>query len=147
MPQGGFYIARARTTRVLILGREFLVSSDPAPAAELIKKTTKIYPYETGGIGTSIAQFLSGEAKEPATSLDPELMGPLAAIFIIKGKTFAPDARMKKNLTEALALANATSRNLLMKPRDPDWYYYPGSAWCVSDQKLACGMPFGRVTL
>jgi hypothetical protein len=67
--------------------------------------------------------------QEPATSLDPELMGPLAAIGIIKGKPFAPDARMKKILTDALALANATSRSILMKPRDPDWYYYPGSAW------------------
>src|SRR5262249_22743064 len=169
LPEGGFYIARPRTARVLILGREFLVNNDPQPAAELIKKTTKIYPYEPGGVGTSISQFLSGEAQpariseppqmvfhdgsgmvmntippndfsfyamlnevvqqEPATSLDPELMGPLAAIGIIKGKPFAPDARMKKILTEALALANATSRSLLMKPRDPDWYYYPGSAW------------------
>ena len=37
--------------------------------------------------------------QEPATSLDPELMGPLAAIGIVKGKPFAPDARMKKILT------------------------------------------------
>ena len=59
---------------------------------------------------------------EPATALDPELMGPLAAIGIIKGKKFAPDARMKKIMTEALALANATSRSLLMNPRDPSWY-------------------------
>ena len=40
-------------------------------------------------------------------------MGPLAAIGIVKGKPFAPDARMKKILTEALAVANATSRSLL----------------------------------
>ena len=51
--------------------------------------------------------------QEPATSLDPELMGSLAAIGIIKGKPFAPDERMKKILTEALAVANATSRTLL----------------------------------
>ena len=67
--------------------------------------------------------------REPATALDPELMGPLAAIGIVKGKPFAPDARMKKILTEALAVANATSRSLFMNPRDPSWYYYPGSAW------------------
>jgi hypothetical protein len=169
LPQGGYYVARSRTTRVLILGRMFLVNNDPKPATELIRSRTKIYPYVPGGEGTSIAEFLSGDAKlrtitpppptifhegsgvavntippndfsfyellndvvqqEPATSLDPELMGPLAAIGIIKGKPFAPDGRMKKILTEALALANATSRSLLMKPRDPDWYYYPGSAW------------------
>ena len=66
---------------------------------------------------------------EPATSLDPELMGPIAAIGIVKGKPFAPDARMKKIMTEALAVANATSRSLFMSPRDPSWYYYPNSAW------------------
>jgi hypothetical protein len=170
LPEGGYYVARARTTRLLILGRMFLENkSDPKPAVEAIRKFTKIYPYEAGGLGTSIAEFLSGKARlarlapppatvfhegsgkvmntippndfsfyellnevvqqEPATSLDPELMGPLAAIGIVKGKPFAPDARMKKILTEALALANASSRSLLMNPRDPDWYYYPGSAW------------------
>ena len=143
--------------------------SDPKPAVELIRKYTKIYPYEAGGVGTSIAEFLTGKTRlgrvtpppepvfhegsgkvmntippndfsyyemlndvvqqEPATSLDPELMGPLAAIGIVKGQPFAPDARMKKILTEALALANATSRSLLMNPRDPSWFYYPGSAW------------------
>jgi hypothetical protein len=137
--------------------------------AEAIKKFTKVYPYEAGGVGTPIAEFLSGEAKlgkvtpppqtvfhegtgkafstippndfsyyemlnevvqqEPATALDPELMGSLAAIGIIKGKPFAPDERMKRSLTEALALANATSRTLFMAPRDPSWYYYPGSGW------------------
>ena len=67
--------------------------------------------------------------QEPATALDPELMGSLAAIGIIKGKEFAPDERMKRILTEAAALANATSRSLFMKPRAADWFYYPGSAW------------------
>jgi hypothetical protein len=67
--------------------------------------------------------------QEPATSLDPEQMGSVAAIGIIKGKPFAPDARMKKILTEALAVANAISRSLFMNPRDPSWRYYPNSAW------------------
>jgi len=67
--------------------------------------------------------------QEPATSLDPELMGPIAAIGIVKGKKFAPDARMKKILTEALAVANASSRSLFMNPRDRSWYYYPDANW------------------
>ncbi len=67
--------------------------------------------------------------QEPATSLDPELMGPIAAIGIVKGKPFAPDARMKKILTEALVVANATSRSIFMAPRDPSWYYYEGGNW------------------
>jgi hypothetical protein len=63
LPEGGYYVARSRTTRVLILGRMFLENNDPRPATELIKSRAKIYPYETGGVGTSIAEFLSGEAK------------------------------------------------------------------------------------
>lgn len=67
--------------------------------------------------------------REPATALDPELMGPLAAIGIVKGKPFAPDARMKTLLQEGVTLANATSRTLAMHPRDPSWFFYPSSAW------------------
>jgi hypothetical protein len=37
---------------------------------------------------------------EPATVLDPELMGPIAAIGIRKGQEFAPDDRMKGILEE-----------------------------------------------
>jgi hypothetical protein len=165
----GFNITRARTSLVIWFGRSFLENNDPKPVAETIKKFTKVYPYETGGVGTPIADFLSGKAKlgkvtpppptvfhegtgkafstippndfsyyemlnevvqqEPAGSLDPELMGPVAAIGIIRGKPFAPDARMKKILTEALVLANATSRTLFISPRDPSWYFYPGSGW------------------
>ena len=169
VPEGGFYVAQSRTNRVLILGRMFMENNDPAPTAETIKKYTKIYPYEVGGVGTSIAEFLTGKARlgrvtpppatvfhegsgkvmntvppndfsyfellnqavqdEPATALDPELMGPIAAIGIVKGKPFAPDERMRKILTEAAAVGNATSRSLFMAPRASDWYYYPGSAW------------------
>jgi hypothetical protein len=169
LPEGGFYVARSRTNRVLILGRSFMESNDPKPTVEVIKRATRIYPFEAGGVGTSVAEFLTGKAKlgrvtpppttmfhegsgkafstippndysfyemlndvvqqEPATALDPELMGPLAAIGIIKGKPFAPDERMKRILTEALTVANATARSLLINPREADWYYYPGSSW------------------
>jgi len=170
LPDGGFTIARARTARVAWFGRSFLENkSDPKVPAETIKKFTKVYPYQAGGVGTPIADFLSGKAKlgqiasppptvfhegsgkvmntvppndwsfyemlneivqqEPATSLDAEQMGSVAAIGIVKGKPFAPDVRMKKIMTEALAVANASSRTLFMNPRDPSWFYYPDSAW------------------
>jgi hypothetical protein len=182
VPEGGFFVARSKTNRVLWFTRSFMENkSDPKPVADLIKKTTKIYPYEVGGYGTPIAEFLSGKAKlgritpqppavfhegtgkafstippsdfsyyevlneivqqEPATSLGEELMGPVAAIGIIKGKPFAPDARMKKILTEAAALGNATSRSLFMNPREAEgWAYYPGSAWW--NNMLAGGYEF-----
>jgi len=170
LPEGGFYVAHARTNFVWWFGRMFLENKrDPKPAAEAIRKFTKIYPYEPGGVGTPIAEFLAGKAKlgkvapppptvfheasgkamntippndwsyfellnevvqeEPATSLDPELMGPLAAIGIIKGKEFKPGARMKKIMTEALQVGNATARSLQIASRDPAWFYYPNSSW------------------
>jgi hypothetical protein len=47
---------------------------------------------------------------EPANSFSPELLGQLAAIGIVKGKPFNPDARMKKTLTDAAAVGNAAGR-------------------------------------
>jgi len=170
LPQGEFSVSHSRTNTIVWFGRSFLENhSDPKPVVETIRKYTKVYPYEPGGLGTPIAEFLAGKAKlgritpppptvfhegsgkvmntlppndwtfyemlnevvqeEPATALDADLMGPVAAIGIVKGKPFKPDARMKKIMSEALALANATSRTLFMSLRDPSWYYYPNSAW------------------
>ncbi|MFD0986101.1 DUF1254 domain-containing protein [Methyloligella solikamskensis] len=66
---------------------------------------------------------------EPATVLDPELMGPIAAIGIKKGEAFELDDRMTKILKEAVAVANATGRTLGFAPRDPDWFFYENSNW------------------
>jgi len=66
---------------------------------------------------------------ESATVLDPELMGPIAAIGIKKGEDFAPDDRMKGILADAIKVANATGRTLGFTPRDPDWYWYEGAQW------------------
>jgi len=41
--------------------------------------------------------------------LDPETRGLLASIGVEKGKPFQPDERMKKILTDAVAIANARS--------------------------------------
>ncbi|CRI63653.1 conserved hypothetical protein [Thiocapsa sp. KS1] len=170
LPQGEFNIAQSQTDTVLWFGRSFLADhKDPKPVVDVIRAHTKVYPYEPGGLGTPLAEFLAGKApiaplkepaptvfhegsgtvmntippndwtffemlnevvqEEPATALDPELMGPIAALGIVKGKPFTPDARMKKLMAEGLALANATSRTLFISPRDPSWYYYPDSAW------------------
>jgi hypothetical protein len=65
---------------------------------------------------------------EPATSFDAELKGQMAAIGIVKGQPFNPDARMKKILTDAAAVGSATGRTLNWRMREK-WAYYPGSAW------------------
>jgi hypothetical protein len=167
---GGFNVAHSKTNHGVWFVRAFIENgNDPKPVADRIRELTKVYPYEVGGVGTPIAEFLAGKARlgpvkappptvfhegsgkvmntippndwryyemlnevvqqEPATALDPELMGAIAAIGIVKGKPFAPDARMKKILSEALVVANATSRSLFMNPRDRAWYYYADANW------------------
>ena len=68
--------------------------------------------------------------QEPAGFAGPELTGHMYAIGIIKGKHFNPDARMKKILTEAAAVGNATARTISMSARDEAFYFYgKESAW------------------
>ncbi len=61
--------------------------------------------------------------------LDPELRGIFASIGIQKGKPFAPDERMKKILTDAVAVGNATSRALLWYEREPSEFFRKDSSW------------------
>ena len=68
--------------------------------------------------------------QEPAGSTDPEILGQLAAIGILKGEPFEPDERMRRMLEEAAAVGNATSRALLFTSRTSEGFgYYEGSAW------------------
>jgi len=70
--------------------------------------------------------------KEPIDSLDPETRGLVASIGIVKGKPFKPDARMKKILTEAVAIGNATARAIVFQPREKGAYIYDrNSAWVM----------------
>jgi hypothetical protein len=55
--------------------------------------------------------------KEPLGMLDPELRGLYASIGMEKGKPFAPDERMKKILTDAVAIGNAAARSIVWHPR------------------------------
>jgi hypothetical protein len=72
--------------------------------------------------------------KEPIDALDPETRGLVASIGIVKGKPFKPDARMKKLLTEAMAIGNATARTILVRPREKAAYFYPddNSSWVMA---------------
>lgn len=68
--------------------------------------------------------------KEPVGALDPEIMGSLAAVGIVKGKPFNPDARMKKILTDAAAIGTAAARTVNWRARPAEGFvYYPNSAW------------------
>src|SRR6476619_996544 len=48
LPEGGYFVARSRTTRVAVLGRSFMENNDPKPTVALVKKSIKAYQYEPG---------------------------------------------------------------------------------------------------
>ncbi len=74
---------------------------------------------------------------EPYGFIDAERRGLFASIGIEKGKEFKPDARMKKILTDAVAIGNATARSIVWYPRVDGTmeaiYIYPdtNSAWIM----------------
>ncbi len=67
--------------------------------------------------------------EEPIEALGPETLGLLASIGIRRGTSFAPNPRWTAILSEAATVANATARALAFRPRDPERFVAPGSAW------------------
>ena len=62
LPDSGFHVSHARTTRVIVLGRAFMIDNDPRPAVEAIRNGVRISPYQPGAQGTSVATYLTGGA-------------------------------------------------------------------------------------
>jgi hypothetical protein len=72
LPEGGYFIGRSKTNFALYAARAYLVNNDPNPAIENIKRNLKIYPYQPGAFGTSIAQALQGTVRIAGEPTIPE---------------------------------------------------------------------------
>lgn len=146
----GYIVVRPKTFNNWVVWRSFSVDGDPKPGVELVKKFTKIYPLSQAGdpppmkfVNLSGKEFntvapgdytfweLLNEVvqEEPSDSLDPVRLGFYASIGIQKGSPFLPDERMKKILTEAAAVGDATARAVAFKIRQKGDFYYENSAW------------------
>jgi hypothetical protein len=144
----GYFVVRPPTFSNWVPWRSFLVDGDPKPGVELVKKFTRVYPLDGNPTPMNFVD-LSGKdfntvapadyrfwelldqvvQEEPPGSLDPVSLGFFASIGLQHGKPFAPDARMKRILTEAAAVGDATARAIVFRTREQDAYYYPNSAW------------------
>jgi hypothetical protein len=146
----GYFVSKSRTFVNWLILRGFLVDGKPDASATMFKTGLKIYPLKSAK-NPSEMQFISGSRKafntihannyefyeelneviqkEPVRCIEPQLRGLISSIGIQKGKPFKPDARMKKILTEAVAVGNATARAIAFQTRDPDGYYYQNSYW------------------
>jgi hypothetical protein len=146
----GYFVMRPATFSVLAIWRSFLVKGDPKPGVDEVKKATKIYPLAQAGNPPAINFVnMSGKAfcmvgpsdyrfwemlnqvvqEEPTDSMDATTLGFWASIGIEKGKPFAPDARMKKILTEAAAVGDATARAIGYRMREKEAYFFDNANW------------------
>jgi len=145
-----YYVVKSPSYVNLLVLRGFLEDGKPDAATAMFKGGLKIYPLAQ--IGTAPAmRFISASGKafntihannyefyeelhtvverEPVEMPDAEVRGLFASIGIEKGKPFAPDARMKKILTDAVAIGNAAARAIAFQPRMAGAPISPGSQW------------------
>jgi hypothetical protein len=147
----GYFIVHSPTYGLWLPWRSFLVDGNPKPGVDLVKEHTKIYPLADADKEHPALNFINMSGKpfntvypadytfwellnqvvqeEPTESFDQIRLGYFSSIGIEKGKPFAPDARMKKILTEAATVGDATARSILFHTRNKDAYYYEGSNW------------------
>jgi hypothetical protein len=150
----GYFVVRSETNGVWNFMRGY-VEQGVEEATDRIKANLKVYPLaEMDNPPQMEFMNMSGLAdyqtippndfsfyedlnalvqEEPVGWLDPETTGLLASIGIVKGQPFAPDARMKAILTDAVAIGNAYARANTVFPRDPDHRIYgPDSEWVMA---------------
>jgi hypothetical protein len=62
LPDSGFHVFHARTTRVTVIGRAFMIDNDPTAPVEVIREGFRVSPYVPGAHGTAVGSFLAGRA-------------------------------------------------------------------------------------
>ncbi|AJC78990.1 hypothetical protein IE4803_CH01775 [Rhizobium etli bv. phaseoli str. IE4803] len=111
-------------------GKVKLEVNPPVPETKFVEASGKAFNTIPPNDYSFFETINENVQQEPADSYNPELAGQLAAIGIVKGKDFNPDARMKKILTDAVAVGNAAGRMLNWRASEvPGWAYYPDSSW------------------
>ncbi|MFV1983055.1 MAG: DUF1254 domain-containing protein, partial [Thiohalomonadales bacterium] len=144
------YVSKSTSYSNWLILRGFLVNGKPNAASKMFRNGLKIYPLSKANNPPKM-NFINGSGKffnsihannyqfyseintviqrEPIAMLNPELRGMMASIGIQKGKKFAPDARMKKLLTDAMKIANASARSIFFNPRMSGAYKWKGRQW------------------
>jgi len=146
----GYFNVKSTTFGCMFGYRHFAVNGDFKPAIENFKKYARVYllsqakdPPANNFVNVSGMEFsmiapsdyrfweyLNEVVQgEPVKSSDRISLGYFASVGIEKGKPFAPDARMKKILTEAASVGDATARAITYRMRQKENYFYENSAW------------------
>ncbi len=145
-----YFVSKSPSWVNWYIARGFLKDGKPDFSSQMFRNGLKIYPLAKAADPPKM-EFINGSGKafntigsndfnffeelhavidrEPIAMLEPQLRGIYASIGIEKGKPFAPDDRMKKILTKAVEVGNATARTMLWYERDESAFLYEGSHW------------------
>ncbi|WP_373509047.1 DUF1254 domain-containing protein [Thiocapsa sp.] len=151
----GYFLLKPPTNRNFLFLRGS-IKDGLKPAVENITSKLKVYPL-TDAANPAATAFVNLSNKafntvfpsdfsyfealnqviqgEPIDAISPEVRGAIAAIGIVKGQPFAPDARMKGLLAEAATIGDATSRAITYHPRFAGVKIYPddpSSVWSTA---------------
>ena len=146
----GYFTAKSTSYMNWLILRGFLVDGKSDFSSNLFRTGLKVYSLAKAANPPKM-EFVNGSGKEfntihannyefyeelhaiidrePIGMLGPEMRGLFASIGIQKGKPFAPDARMKKILTDAVAVANGTARALLWYERNKSEFFNENTYW------------------
>jgi hypothetical protein len=133
----GYFVVPSKSYRVWVFMRASIAEGLDV-AAKNVKQNLRVYPLSKKDNPPKM-EYMSGSGKvfntihandysfyehlhhiidaEHIGMLDPETRGLFASIGIEKGKPFAPDARMKRILEDAIKIANAAARSIVWYPR------------------------------
>jgi hypothetical protein len=145
-----YFVVRSPSYVNWVILRGFLVDGKTDFSTAMFKEGLKVYPLAKKNDQPAM-KFVSGSDlswntihannfefyeelhtvvdREPIAMLDPEIRGLFASAGIQKGKPFEPDERMKKILTDAVAIGNGTARAILFRNRLEGADLYSDSAW------------------
>ena len=151
----GYFLLKPPTNRNFMFLRGS-IKDGLKPAVENITSHLKVYPLKDAA-NPAATEFVNMSNKafntvfpsnfsyfenlneiiqeEPIDAISPEVRGAIAAIGIVKGQPFAPDERMRKLLTEAATLGDATARAITYHPRFDGVRIYPddpNSVWSTA---------------
>jgi hypothetical protein len=133
----GYFVVKSTTNKVFVFMRTSIANGIET-AVKIVEDKLKIYPLaekdnakkmelvdisgvDFNTVHTNDYSFYEHLAEwinyEHVDMLDDVSKGIFASIGIEKGKAFAPDARMKGLLTEAVAIGNAAARSITYYPR------------------------------
>ncbi|QNK02038.1 DUF1254 domain-containing protein [Dyella telluris] len=146
----GYFVIRPPTFGNLLFGRAFMKDGDTRPGVASLKQGLRVYPLAkvakppatrfinlSGKVMNTVhannIQFYDEinqiVQEEPAGAYGPDMTGLFASIGMVKGRPWAPDARMKKILTDGAAIGNATARAIDFRSRNEAALIYPGKHW------------------